>query len=349
MIIRLPIDIKSLYLNIKNDNQSGHTPTVATPLRQGKSVHLELAQILNVPHNIHNDSKEELSVKLLSNSRAEAIITDVYVFDRIMVNGVDVDVDSSYCIYIREEINPENVHCGRQKVHYPQALSYEDENVQINNRAVIRAISETLHNYAFVVVAFEYDTESKKLNFDALIVGDNGVPYSKVFINKRGVGEKFSLVFSEYSDVYDSEIIALRKQLGYDSVNPDNYVEVMSENRNRALKIVKDSLECSDDFELREISSQYPYSMYDFELVNSLKKKYVVVRFTSTKIHYFSLSSKCISFLNHFPTQTEVYLVSDINGNPSISKYNYESIKDMKKSIGSVTYEERGGTNGITS
>ena len=32
MIIRLPIDIKLLYLNIKNDNESGHTATVATSL-----------------------------------------------------------------------------------------------------------------------------------------------------------------------------------------------------------------------------------------------------------------------------------------------------------------------------
>lgn len=48
-MIRLPIDTKSLYFNIKNDNQSGHTATVATPLRQGKMVHDELAQIYNLP------------------------------------------------------------------------------------------------------------------------------------------------------------------------------------------------------------------------------------------------------------------------------------------------------------
>ena len=32
--IKLPIDTKSLYFNIKNDNLNGHTATVASPLRK---------------------------------------------------------------------------------------------------------------------------------------------------------------------------------------------------------------------------------------------------------------------------------------------------------------------------
>ena len=32
--IILPIDTKSLYFNIKNDNFSGHTPTVVSPLKK---------------------------------------------------------------------------------------------------------------------------------------------------------------------------------------------------------------------------------------------------------------------------------------------------------------------------
>ena len=51
-IIRLPIDTKSLYFNIKNDNESGHTATVATPLKQGSSLHLELAEVYKIPENI---------------------------------------------------------------------------------------------------------------------------------------------------------------------------------------------------------------------------------------------------------------------------------------------------------
>ena len=37
MLLRLFIDTKSLYFNIKNDNASGHTATIATPLKQYNS------------------------------------------------------------------------------------------------------------------------------------------------------------------------------------------------------------------------------------------------------------------------------------------------------------------------
>ena len=80
MIIRLPIDIKSLYANIKNDNQTGHTATVATPLRQGASVHEELAQIVSIPESISSETKGELATQILSKSRAEAIIPKIFVF-----------------------------------------------------------------------------------------------------------------------------------------------------------------------------------------------------------------------------------------------------------------------------
>lgn len=102
-IIHLPIDIKSLYFNIKNDNEKGHTATVATPLKQGASVHEKLSKIHYVPHNINDYSRDSLIGHILSKSRVEAIITDVFVFDSITVNGLAVECGSSFCIYIREE------------------------------------------------------------------------------------------------------------------------------------------------------------------------------------------------------------------------------------------------------
>ena len=59
-IIRLPIDTKSLYFNIKNDNKTGHTATVATPLKQGASIRRELSQITQIPENINSISREVL-------------------------------------------------------------------------------------------------------------------------------------------------------------------------------------------------------------------------------------------------------------------------------------------------
>ena len=342
MVIRMPIDLKSLYLNIKNDNLTGHTPTVATPLRQGGSIHKELSQILNIPENISLQSKENLSLQLLSKSRAEAKIIKTFIFDKISVNGNMVNNDCSYCVYIREETDPCNVHCGRQKVHYPQMLIYEDNEISINNNQIIKSISDELKNYAFIVQAFEYDTDTKILNFDALIVGENDIPYSKVFLVKRGVGDKFVSIFNEYADIYDSEIISMRCRLGYDKVSPDNFMDVMNSNKERALSIVACEL---DEFKTRPftvLSEQYPYSLFDFELRFGMQKKYIIVRFTSTKMQYFNLPSNMIKFINDFRGQVELILITDINGNPEIRRYNFDEINAMKKTVGSVTYEVRG-------
>lgn len=338
MIIRMPIDLKSLYLNIKNDNKTGHTPTVATPLRQGSSIHTEIARILEVPENISESSKGNLSLQILAKSRAEAKIVKTFVFSNISVNGIDVDCDYSYCIYIREETDPTNVHCGRQKVHYPQVLEFEDADVSINNNIVIKAVSAVLKNYAFIVQAFEYNTETCTLNFDALIVGENSIPYSKVFLVKRGVGEKFVSIFNEYADIYDSEIIAMRSKLGYDKVSPDNFMAVMCENKEKAISIVKKQLS-NNSFVL---SNQYPYALYDIETTSNMKKHYIIVRFTSTKIKYFNLPNNMIRFINEFSNQVELALVTDINGKPNVHFYSSQDMSTMKKTISSVTFEHRG-------
>lgn len=342
MIIRLPIDLKSLYLNIKNDNQTGHTATVATPLRQGKSIHKELAQILSLPSGIPLISFDGLSLHLLSNSRAEAKIVQAFLFDKISVNGMPINCNSSFCVYIREETDPNNVHFGRQKVHYPQKLKYDDSNISIDNHKVIKAISSVLSDYAFIVQALEYDTETGVLNFDALIVGEKDIPYSKVFLNKRGVGEKFSNIFNEYADLYDSEIIAMRQALGYDAVSPENFMEVMNTNKNLAMNIVAEHIKKQESGDLHFISNKYPYSMFDFEIDIQRKKRYVIVRFTSTKICYFNLPSNCIRFINKFSDCTDIYLVSDINGSPTIHLYSPDDLSNMRKTIDSVTYEVRG-------
>lgn len=343
MIVRMPIDLKSLYLNIKNDNQTGHTPTVATPLKQGNSIHEEIARILQLPENLPQRSKEGLSIQLLSKSRADARILKTYVFDKISVNGIPIETTVSYCIYIREETNPANVHFGRQKVHYPQVLDYEDEDIVISNNSIIKAISNRLHNYAFIVQAFEYDTETKFLNFDALIVGANSIPYSKVFLNKRGVGDKFSAVFNEYADIYDSEIIAMRGKLGYEKVYPENFMAVMGENKKTAVSLAISQATQKNNAECVAISEQYPYSLYDVELRHGQKKHYLIVRFTSTQVCYFNLPVNLIRFINDFSDQVSLILVTDVNGTPKIHEYDSSDLEHMKKTISSVTYEYRGG------
>lgn len=341
-VIRLPIDIKSLYFNIKNDNESGHTATVATPLKQGASIHTELAKIRNIPENINAFSKDKLIGQILSKSRAAAKITDVLVFDKISVNGIRVNCEESFCIYIREETDPKNVHCGRQKVHYPPSLKYSDSDIEINNRKVVDAISETLFGYAYIVEAFEYDSDSKTLNFDALIVGENGIPYSKVFLNKKGVGNKFSSVFNEFADTYDFEIIALREHLGYDKVGPDNYMEVVNSNKRLAMSAVEESLKIAGFKAVRKMTEEYPYSLYDIEYEENREKKYVIVRFTSTKIDIFTLPYNKIKFCNDYNGAVKVALVTDVNGVCNVSWFSANDLNSMKKSINSIVYTSGG-------
>lgn len=342
MVIWMPLDLKSLYLNIKNDNQSGHTATVATPLKQGKSIHTELAQILNVPENINHMSREGLVSQILAKSRAEAKITRVFVFDKLTANGMPVQCDASFCIYIREETGSENVHFGRQKVHYPTSLSYSDIDIDINNRKVMDAISEMLSSYAFIVEAFEYNTSTGVLNFDIVIVGEKDIPYSKVFRNKKGVGNKFSSVFNEFADIYDSEIIALREHLGYDNVYPENFTDVIEENKRIALDVIQESLSAQGKTNIRILSDAYPYALYDIEYREGNKKKYVIVRFTSTKIRYFNLPHFKIKFCNDFSQDTSIALITNVNDVPDVRWYTITDLNSMGKAINSITYTDRG-------
>ena len=342
MIIRLPIDIKSLYMNIKNDNKSGHTATVATPLKQGASIHEELSKILEIPEIITQSTREELVGTILSKSRAEAIIPHIYVFNKLYVNGEAIEDTPSFCMYIREETAPTNVHCGRQKVHYPLSLNYVDAEIEIDNKKVMNAVSQKLQNYAFIIEAFEYDTEENSLNFDALVIGENGIPYSKVFLNKKGVGNKFTSAFTENFENYDMEIISLRNHFGYDNVGPDNFTIVQERNRQDAISRVVEYLNRLGKIELRCLVEDYPYALYDIEIRNGQKKEYIMVRNTSTKLTYFTLPYGKIKFSMDYKDKVKVILVKDINGEPVIECFTSDEINMLNKSINSVVYEKRG-------
>lgn len=340
MIIRLPIDIKSLYMNIKNDNEKGHTATVATPLKQYGSVHEDLLPILDIPESINPISRENLIGNILKHSRAEAKITNVFVFNRLSVNGIIIPNVPSFCLYIREEISPENIHCGRQKIHYPTTLKYEDSEMLINNQIVMKAISETLHNYAFIIEAFEYDNETAILNFDATIVGEKDIPYSKVFINRRGVGNKFTFVFNEDADIYDSEIIALREKLGYEKVTPINFSEIMDSNKVIALEEARAFLQDTGANSIRNFYEEYPYSLYDLEYRIGEQKHYAIVRYTATSNKYFQLPLNKVQFCNDFLNHVIVLLITDVLNKPKKHIYRINDLNRIPKRINSITYED---------
>lgn len=341
MIIRLPIDIKSLHYNILNDNKIGHTATVATPIKQGASIRSELMQIFKIKQNEQCINCPELMEELVKTARQMVKITGIFTFDKIAVNGDLIKTDSAFCIYTREEVDNTKVHFGRVKMHYPTKLHYSNADINIDNRRVIKAVSEAVCDYAFFVNAFEYDTETSVLNFCLTIIGENRIPYSKVFINERGVGNKFVCMNDEYVDVYDSEIISLRQKFG-EEIGPENFIQIMRRNKEIATACAIDFIKNKGAEKVVELIKEFPYSLYDIEYKIKGKIKYLIVCFTATKINYFNLSAKKIRFLNDFQEKSSLLCISDINGKPMVTEYCAKDINKMRKTINSVMFREGG-------
>ncbi len=340
--IVLPIDTKSLYLNILNDNSTGHTATVATPLKQGNSYNKELGRILEIKDKeIYFQDKPALINEMLKNSKSKIVIKNVFVFDKISVNGIEIKTEKQYCIFIKEEVDPNKAQFGRLKIHYPTSLKYEDIDLSINNKEIIKLISKTLNDYAFIVKSFEYDTTTKTLNFNALIVGENKVPYSKVFINEKGVGNKFNLIFNELTEDYDMEIISLRQRYG-ECVNTNNFYDYVLENKAKAMDMVSKELLKSGAQKIENIGLLYPYSLFDIRYEINGLIRYAIVANTSTKVNYFNLSIKRNVFVHAFSGCCDVFLITNILENPKINRYNIEKLDGLNKTINSIKFTDEG-------
>lgn len=323
-------------MNIFNDNETGHTATVSTPIKQGKSINKELSEIYKIQSQIDFNAKPNLVDELVKNSKSQIKITNVFVFNKIMVNGIPINNDGIlYGMYIKEEVDPSKFQFGRTKLHYPISLKYQDDDLIIDNRAIMNMISRTIKDYAFVVNGFNYDTETNTLNFDVTIIGENKTPYSKIFINNKGIGNKYNFIFNEDADSYDLEIVELRRYYGQD-VNAENYREYMNESKKKAMGIVENILEKEGYEKITNISSIYPYSVYDYECKTSKSKCFFLVFFTTTSTEYFNISSKKMKFINDFYDKTEVFLITDILKKAIVKKYNINEILCFTKSINSI-------------
>lgn len=335
--ILLPIDTKSLYYNIQNDNLKGHTCTVATPIKQGRSTDPFLSQVYKIPKQIDFQNSEELIRDLTKNSKSVTKINNVFVFENLKVNGQKLDVDKSFCIYTKEEIDRNRAQFGRIKLHYP--LSIKNERFGIDNRKVINAISDYLNGYAFIVESFEYDFDDDSFNFNVLLVGYTGIPYSKVFINNKGVGSKYNTAIKNYFDIYDSEIIALRQKYGTD-VNTDNFTDYLDSGRELAKNVVQDYLEAHNYTNVRDVSKEYPYSVFDIQCLDNGVLKYCVVVFTYTRKKYFNLSFFQNQFINMFPNSF-IALVIDVGRDNKITIINRDNLDDYSASMDVVRFAER--------
>lgn len=334
-IIRLPIDTKSLYFNIKNDNLKGHTPTVATPLKKidGSDKLENILLIKDAEIDISN--RKDLVELLVKNSKTKVIIKNVFSFKKLTVNGKNINCDCCFGCYIKEEVDETKVQFGRLKLHYPSKFVYEDADVKINNKEIYKRISAILGEYAFIIRAFKYNFVEGVLDFDALIIGENGVPYSKVFINEKGTGNKFNLIFNEVADDYDREIIALKKEYK-NEISPYNYLEYIKKLKVKALNKIQTLINKPIEY----ISEKYPYSLFDFYYYDGNFKKYGILRVTATKTRYFNLSFIQQVFLMNNKNEASIFMASNVLNDIEVKIFNYEDLPELSMSINSIKYEE---------
>lgn len=332
--IYIPIDNKSLFYNIYNDNKTGHTPTVCTPIQQGNSVHKEVEQIFKIPNQINFHTDDLLSDFLNKSSKSTTRVTNVFLFKNISVNGIKVCTDEEFCMFVKEEIDPEKAQYGRKKLHYPISIKHIGK-YRFDNRHVITKISETLNKYAFVVKGFHYDFDLDVLDFDADIVGYNLIPYSKVFITSKGTGNKYNQDFHDVFDNYDIECIALKKHFGYEYVNPSNYLKIMSSINDIAVNLIRTEFDKKDCV---FISLIYPYALFDISYEENGVKRYGIISATATKKCYFNFSIKQWQFINDFSNYIDFYSIVEIYGNKKISKITFNELIEMKSSIKAIGF-----------
>lgn len=330
--ILLPIDTKSLYCNILNDNPKGHTCTVATPIKQGNSLNVKLNEIYKIPLQIDFQQYPDLIDSLLKNSKSANKINNVFVFSKIKVNGETIDTIFSYCMFVKEEIDPTKTQFGRIKLHYPTSLKYSP--LDIDNKAIIASISEHLFGFAFIVDAFEFDFDDNSLNFIVTIVGYNQIPYSKVFINSKGVGEKYTKAFKRAEDCYDSEIVILKKQYG-DEVTPENFQEYMNKANARATAVAIDYLKSKGAKDIISHCDIHPYSIFDLKYRMNDKIEYAIVKTSYTKAIYFDLSGEERQALSLFK-QSSLLFISEVFGSEEIHIYKQKELNELTSLVTSI-------------
>ena len=107
MELKFKISETSLRYGIYNNYAKGHTASVETELNQSKDPNKWRNDILKLRELncrlADNKIPEGLISACLKSKKNDTIVTDVFVFDKILVNGEPLDVDASFCMYIKEE------------------------------------------------------------------------------------------------------------------------------------------------------------------------------------------------------------------------------------------------------
>ena len=245
-------------------------------------------------------------------------------------------------MYLKEEVDPTKIQFGRIKLHYPLTLRHSSFQFNVDNRAVINAISKRLHNYAFLIKGVEIFQESGKINFLSTIIGPNQIPYSKVFLNYKGdASQKFSQVFNEVADNYEIEVATMRELgiPGIERVDPSTYGAAYAYCKERAIKVFLEALSPESREAAQIDTDAYPYDLCDVETFENGKKRYFIICFTTTMQNYFFLSLAKTDFLYDFSDECEIILVKNVlSSSPIVQRYDWASLRNMKKDFEVIKY-----------
>ncbi len=350
--IKFKIDEKSLFCGVYNDYQKGQTATVSTPLNQNSDESKWRNDILSLRYS-NCKYQEQIPDMLIRqctlHSKATCEITDLFVFDKLLLDGNVLNTGCQYAMYIKKEVDRikrhagvlrDNIHFGRLKLHYPISLKYKTDGFNIDNKKVLEEIMEANGGFAFVVRGFEYNENEKTLNIITSLIGPENVPLSTVFRRKKGVGKKL---------IIDPEKVLARDNI-YIIGEQDEYIlNSLFEKRNKTSKENGDlgeekvmellSKELSDENELYHTSEDYPLSPYDIEYIKDGKKQYVEVKSTQGEKGIFNMSSGELKFMEQYKDYYTLYLVTNVRDEfPKITKYVYNEIIKMKQSIQSIRF-----------
>jgi len=350
-IIRFKIDEKSLFLGLKNDFKRGQTATVSTPINQSKDPEKHHKDIEKLYHSgLEIKDPPEMLIDKCTNkttSQANSRIPYFFCFKNLYLDGVPLNTEYSFGLYIKEEtdkfiINKKNrrvpnTHLGRRKLHYPITLHYRDDKYNIDNAKVMDEILKQNGEYAYIVRGFECDTDKKTLNFITSLIGEKGAFLSSVFRVKKGVGKKLRV------ESFERE----RKET---SNNPNKETNAVNKVREKLDKINKTRIASGDKGEqyvydhLKELiseyvedvihtSKKYPLSPYDIEYMEKGVKKFIEVKSSVGDKVTFNMSKGEFKFMAKYKDVYTLIFVSDVkNPFPTITKFTYDDILKMKES-----------------
>ena len=344
--LKFKISETSLRYGMYNNYEKGHTASVETELNQSKNPQKwrnDILQLRNMNCKVPtNKIPEGLIDACRKNEKNKTDVTDIFVFDNILVNGEKLDVDASYCMYIKEETSEtaniinathdSNTHLGRLMIHYPISFDYRKDGFNINNILILDKIMETNGDYAFVVSGFVYYPDSHTLNFLIKLVGPRGILLTSVFREGKGVGQKLKI---DDSLSYENNMIVTCK---HNFVTGKDDIEIEEVNRTRSsnglkgeefvYNLLKEKL--LEDCDLFHTSKTYKFSPYDIEYLDGGVKKYIEVKATQGNKEVFNLSSGELKFMKEHKDNYILYMVTNVNSEfPKYKTYAYNDIIKM--------------------